>query len=152
MLAAELNARFLKRISVIPDTVLDSIKEKISVVTTRGGANPEKVSQYMAFTTLGAMLFGETFFTWSKASAYVELLMSIAKHAFLWASYTITPFWRIGFWEYQSLTLKLRCLTQERKQLCCKTKPCVSTIRSSLLTLQVKEWRLHMVDLLVLVL
>lgn len=122
MLAAELNKRLLKRIGVISHTVLDSVKDQISAVMARGSANSEKISQHMAFTTLGVTLYGETFLAWSKAPVYEELLISIAKDACLWASYNITPFWRRGFWEYQSLCSKLRCLTQEIIQLCSKNQ------------------------------
>ncbi|KAL6124841.1 hypothetical protein ACLB2K_077350 [Fragaria x ananassa] len=73
----------------------------------------------MAFTILGATLLEDAFLAWSKADAYEELLMMIAKDAGLWTSYYVTPFWKRGFWKYQSVCRKLKCLTQDIVQQCC---------------------------------
>ncbi|XP_031371615.1 cytochrome P450 4F11-like isoform X1 [Punica granatum] len=130
-LSVELNTSLLKSINVIPVTVLDSINNKITVAMAKGSANSEQISRHIAFTILGATLFGETFLTWSKASIYEKLLMSVAKDACFWASYNVTPFWRRGFWEYHSSCSKLRCLTQEIVQLCSKNRVRCCNQRSS---------------------
>jgi hypothetical protein len=46
--------------------------------------------------------------------------MMIAKDASFWASYRVTPFWKLGFWRYQSLCTKLKCLTLDIVQQCGK--------------------------------
>ncbi|RVW96979.1 hypothetical protein CK203_032279 [Vitis vinifera] len=72
----------------------------------------------MAFSIMGATLFGDAFLAWSKASVYEELLMMIAKDACFWASYGVTPFWKQGFWRYQRLCMKLKSLTQDGIEQC----------------------------------
>lgn len=117
-LGAELNERLLERENVISRTVVDCIMESIDGSMAKGGTDSRMVSQHMAFTILGATLFGDAFFTWSKANVYEELLMTIAKDACFWASYNVTPFWKHGFWKFQSLCTNLKCLTQDIIQQC----------------------------------
>lgn len=85
----------------------------------KNSVDSKVVSQNMAFTILGATLLEDAFLAWSKADAYEELLMMIAKDAGLWTSYYVTPFWKRGFWKYQSVCRKLKCLTQDIVQQCC---------------------------------
>lgn len=92
--------------------------ERIDRSMAKGSVDCRMVSQHMAFNILGATLFGDEFFTWSKANVYEELLMMIAKDACFWASYNVTPFWKRGFWKYQCLCTKLKCLTRDIIQQC----------------------------------
>uniref|UniRef100_A0A5B6YNY4 Putative 11-oxo-beta-amyrin 30-oxidase isoform X1 n=1 Tax=Davidia involucrata TaxID=16924 RepID=A0A5B6YNY4_DAVIN len=117
-LATELNGKLLERASVIPTKVVDFVVERIQDITAKGSLDCIKVSQRLAFTILGATLFGDAFLAWSKATVYEELLMMIAKDACFWASYSVTPFWKQGFWRYQCLCAKLKCLTQDIIQQC----------------------------------
>ncbi|KAH7536611.1 hypothetical protein FEM48_Zijuj03G0003100 [Ziziphus jujuba var. spinosa] len=112
-LKIELNERLLERENLISRTVVDCITERIHGSMVKGSVDCRTVSQHMAFTILGATLFGEAFSTWSKANVYEELLMRIAKDASFWASYNVTPFWKRGFWKYQCLCTKLKSLTQD---------------------------------------
>ncbi|KAJ0045975.1 hypothetical protein Pint_05646 [Pistacia integerrima] len=119
-LALELNGRLLERENVIPTKVVDSVMDRINGIMGKGSSDCKVVSQHMAFTMLGATIFGDAFLAWSKATVYEELLMKIAKDACFWASYSVTPFWKRGFWRYQHLCTRLRCLTQDIVQQCCK--------------------------------
>lgn len=119
-LATELNGRLIERATVIPTKVVDCIMERIHTFMAKGSIDCKIVSQQMAFTLLGATLFGDTFLAWSKATIYEELLMMIAKDACFWASYGVTPFWKRGFWRYQRLCTKLKFLTQDIVQQCRK--------------------------------
>ncbi|XP_017984986.1 PREDICTED: 11-oxo-beta-amyrin 30-oxidase [Theobroma cacao] len=119
-LASELNGRLIERANVIPTKAVDCIMEKLHHIMGKGSIDCKMVSQHMAFTLLGAMLFGDTFLAWSKATIYEELLMRIAKDACFWASYSVTPFWERGFWRYQRICTKLKCLTQDLVQQCSK--------------------------------
>ncbi|XP_021296520.1 11-oxo-beta-amyrin 30-oxidase-like [Herrania umbratica] len=120
LLASELNGRLIERANVIPTKAVDCIMEKLHHIMGKGSIDCKMVSQHMAFTLLGAMLFGDTFLAWSKATIYEELLTRIAKDACFWASYSVTPFWEQGFWRYQRLCTKLKCLTQDLVQQCSK--------------------------------
>ncbi|KAF3434225.1 hypothetical protein FNV43_RR25328 [Rhamnella rubrinervis] len=113
ILRSELNERLLGRENVICSAAVDCIMERIDRSMAKGSVDCRMVSQHMAFTILGATLFGNEFFTWSKANVYEELLMMIAKDACFWASYNVIPFWKRGFWKYQCLCTKLKCLTQD---------------------------------------
>jgi len=116
----ELNGKMLGRANVIPKNVVDCIMERVDAIMSKGSVDCKSVSQHMAFTILGTALFGDTFLAWSKATFYEELLMMIAKDASFWASYRVTPFWKRGFWRYQSLCTKLKCLTLDIVQQCGK--------------------------------
>ncbi|KAM3685753.1 hypothetical protein ACB098_11G144400 [Castanea mollissima] len=117
-LATELNGRLIERASVIPTKVVDCIMGRIHKLMDKGSIDCKMVSQHMAFTLLGATLFGDAFLVWSKATVYEELLMMIAKDACFWASYAVTPVWKLGFWRYQRLCTKLKGLTQDIVQQC----------------------------------
>uniref|UniRef100_A0A2N9GUD8 Uncharacterized protein n=1 Tax=Fagus sylvatica TaxID=28930 RepID=A0A2N9GUD8_FAGSY len=119
-LATELNGKLIERATVIPTKVVDCIMDRIHKMMDEGSIDCRVVSQHMAFTLLGATLFGDAFLVWSKATIYEELLMMIAKDACFWASYTVTPVWKQGFWRYQRLCTKLKCLTQDIVQQCRK--------------------------------
>ncbi|KAF2300855.1 hypothetical protein GH714_017840 [Hevea brasiliensis] len=119
-LALQLNEKLVGRANVIPKYVIDCIMERIEEIMGKGNVDCKMVSQHMAFTILGATLFGDAFLAWSKANFYEELLMMIAKDASFWASYRVTPFWKQGFWRYQSLCANLKCLTQDIVQQCRK--------------------------------
>ncbi|KAK7259632.1 hypothetical protein RIF29_25244 [Crotalaria pallida] len=120
LLATELNERLIKTADPIPMKVEDSIMDKIENIRTRGSIDRLLVSQHMAFAIMGTTFFGDGFLAWPKAAIYEELLMMIAKDACFWASYNVTPFWRRGFWRYQGLCTKLKCLTRDILQHCKK--------------------------------
>lgn len=122
-LMTELSERLLVRAKVV-----ECIMERMHRSMANGSVDCNMVSQHMAFTILGTTLFGDAFLAWSKANVYEELLMMIAKDACFWASYNVTPFWKRGFWEYQHLCTKLKCLTQDIVQQCrknCKLFHCM---------------------------
>ncbi|WKA01914.1 hypothetical protein VitviT2T_020163 [Vitis vinifera] len=118
LLAAELNGYLLQRANVISTKVVDHVMEKLHAIMGKGTLDCKIVSQHMAFSIMGATLFGDAFLAWSKASVYEELLMMIAKDACFWASYGVTPFWKQGFWRYQRLCMKLKSLTQDGIEQC----------------------------------
>ncbi|XP_065867417.1 cytochrome P450 72A397-like [Euphorbia lathyris] len=120
-LAFQLNKKLLGKAGVIPKCVVDHIMERIDNNMGKGSVDCKLISQHMAFTVLGSTLFGDAFLAWSKANLYEELLMSIAKDASFWASYRVAPFWKQGFWRYQSLCTKLKILTQDIVQQCGKS-------------------------------
>lgn len=119
-LAVELNGRLLEKANVFPAKAMDCIMERVNKNMCKESVDCKMVSQHMAFTLLGTILFGDAFLTWSKANIYEELLMMIAKDACLWASYGVAPFWKRGFWRYQCLCTKLKCLTQDIIHQCKK--------------------------------
>ncbi|OIW13309.1 hypothetical protein TanjilG_02829 [Lupinus angustifolius] len=118
LLTTELNERLIKTSDPILMKVSDFIMNKIENMRARGSIDCRLVSQHMAFTIMGATFFGHGFLAWPKAATYEQLLMTIAKDACFWASYNVTPFWRQGFWRYQGLCAKLKCLTQDILQNC----------------------------------
>ncbi|XP_027930920.1 cytochrome P450 714C3-like isoform X1 [Vigna unguiculata] len=120
LLATELNERLLKNGDMIPVKVADFITDKIETIEKKGGLDSRLVSQHIAFTIMGVTFFGDGFLASPKAAMYEELFMTIAKDACFWASYNVTPFWRRGFWKYQCLCTKLKCLTQDILQHCRK--------------------------------
>ncbi|XP_059653668.1 uncharacterized protein LOC132300554 isoform X2 [Cornus florida] len=117
-LERQLNGKLLERANIIPAKVADCVMERIQDIMAKGNFDCKIISQHLAFTILGASLFGDTFLSWSKATVYEDLLMMIAKDACFWASYSVTPFWKRGFWRYQYLCTKLKCLTQDIIQQC----------------------------------
>jgi hypothetical protein len=129
-LATELNERLMTTADLNPLEVADFIIDQIENIKGRGSIGCELVSQHMAFTLMGATFFGDGFLAWPKAAVYEELLMMIANDACFWASYNVTPFWKQGFWRYQHLCTKLRCLTQDILQHC--RQSCVHSESSKL--------------------
>jgi len=121
LLATELNERLLKNGDMIPVKVADFITDKIENIKRKGGIDSRLVSQHIAFTIMGVTFFGDGFLTSPKTAMYEELFMKITKDACFWASYKVTPFWRRGFWRYQCLCTKLKCLTQDILQHCRKS-------------------------------
>ncbi|KAF9686335.1 hypothetical protein SADUNF_Sadunf03G0148000 [Salix dunnii] len=117
-LAMELDDKLLGKANVISRNVVNCIMEGVDANMSIGSVDCKLISQHMAFTILGTSLFGDTFLAWSKATCYEELLMMIAKEASFWASYRFTPFWKWGFWRYQSLCTDLKCLTLDIVQQC----------------------------------
>lgn len=117
-LAVELNSQLLQSSNMISKQVIDRVMERIHNIAVSGALDCQMVSQQMAFTILGATFFGDTFLTWPKATACEETFIMIAKEAYLWASHSITPFWKTAFWRYRALCKKLKCLTQDIIQQC----------------------------------
>ncbi|KAJ7949409.1 putative Cytochrome P450 [Quillaja saponaria] len=120
LLGQELDGMLLERADLIPEKVIASFMDRIQKIMAKGNIDCKFVSQHMAFTIMGATFFGDDFLAWSKAAVYEELLMMISKDACFWASYNVTPFWKQGFWRYQRLCSKLKCLTQDIFQQCQK--------------------------------
>ncbi|CAK8564919.1 unnamed protein product [Lathyrus sativus] len=112
LLETELNESLMKTADLNHRKVADFIVDQIENIRVRGSVSRELVSQHMAFKLMGVTFFGDGFLTWPKAAIYEELLMMIAKDAFFWASYNVTPFWNRGFWRYRRLCKKLICLTE----------------------------------------
>lgn len=112
-LAEKLDEISFQRANVFPAKAVDCSVGRIQDLMIEESVDCNKVSQHLAFTLLGCTLFGDAFLGWSKATIYEELLMMIAKDASFWASYRVTPFWKQGFWRYQRLCMKLKCLTQD---------------------------------------
>ncbi|KAI4323594.1 hypothetical protein L6164_023187 [Bauhinia variegata] len=119
LLTTELNERLLENNYLITK-VVDIIMDKLENIKARGSLDSRLVSQHMAFSIMGSSFFGDGFLTWPKAAIYEELLMLTAKDACFWASYNVTPFWKQGFWKYQCLCKRLKCLTQDILQHCKK--------------------------------
>ncbi|KAI8546058.1 hypothetical protein RHMOL_Rhmol07G0086600 [Rhododendron molle] len=118
LLATELNGKMLERGNVMPTKVVDFVMERIQDLKVKGSLDCKTVSDHLAFTLLGATLFGDPFLAWSKATVYEDLLKMVAKDACFWASYIIIPFWKQGFWRYQYLCTRLKSLTQDILQYC----------------------------------
>nr|KJB67863.1 hypothetical protein B456_010G215500 [Gossypium raimondii] len=119
-LASELNVRLLDRANLIATKAVDHIMAELHQNMTKGSINCKMTSQHMAFTLLGATIFGDTFLAWLKSTIYEELLMMVAKDACFWASYSVIPFWKQGFWRYRRLCTELKWLTQDLVQQCSK--------------------------------
>ncbi|XP_044462536.1 cytochrome P450 4d1-like isoform X1 [Mangifera indica] len=119
-LALELNGRLLETENVIPTRVVDSVMDRIHGIMVKGSSDCGVISQKMALTMLGATIFGDAFLAWSKATVYEELLKKIAKDTCFWASYSVTPYWKRGFWRYQHICTRLKCLTQDIIKQCRK--------------------------------
>ncbi|KAF7137446.1 hypothetical protein RHSIM_Rhsim07G0073100 [Rhododendron simsii] len=118
LLATELDGKMLQRGNVMPTKVVDFVMERIQDLKVEGSLDCKTVSDHLAFTLLGATLFGDAFLAWSKATVYQDLLKMVAKDACFWASYIIIPFWKQGFWRYQYLCTRLKSLTQDILQYC----------------------------------
>ncbi|KAG7031903.1 Cytochrome P450 [Cucurbita argyrosperma subsp. argyrosperma] len=119
-LAEKLDEILFQRANVFPAKAVDCSVGRVQDIMIEESVDCNKVSQHLAFTLLGCTLFGDAFLGWSKATIYEELLMMVAKDASFWASYSVTPFWKQGFWRYQRLCMKLKCLTQDIVQQCRK--------------------------------
>ncbi|KAK4424794.1 cytochrome [Sesamum alatum] len=117
-LELKLGGKLLERARLLPGEILDCIIERAQSTMGKGGIDCEMLSQHLAFTILGATIFGDVFLTWPKAILYEELLMKIAKDACFWASYGVAPFWKQEFWKYQDSCTKLKSLTQELIKEC----------------------------------
>ncbi|KAE9459654.1 hypothetical protein C3L33_08417, partial [Rhododendron williamsianum] len=118
LLATELDGKMLERGNVMPTKVVDFVMERIQDLKVKGSLDCKTVSDHLAFTLLGATLFGDAFLAWSKATVYEDLLKMVAKDACFWASYIIIPFWKQGFWRYQYLCTRLKSMTQDILQYC----------------------------------
>ncbi|KAK4406433.1 hypothetical protein Sango_0649800 [Sesamum angolense] len=117
-LELKLGGKLLERARLIPGEIFDCVIDRAQSTTAKGGIDCEMLSQHLAFTILGATIFGDVFLTWPKATLYEELLMKIAKDACFWASYGVAPFWKQEFCKYQDSCTKLKSLTQELIKEC----------------------------------
>nr|AJD25253.1 cytochrome P450 CYP727B10 [Salvia miltiorrhiza] len=115
----------LERASSIPEQILVHVIENAQSARPNGAVDSETISFYLAYTILGATIFGDVFLAWPKATFFKELLVKIAKDACFWASYGVTPFWKRGFWRYRDSCAKLKSLMQELITECrqnCKSR------------------------------
>lgn len=112
-LEVHLNGKLAERVNMISWKVVECVMARVDTIMVKGILDCRSVSQHMAFYILGTALFGDAFLDWSEAATYEELLMMIARDGCFWASYKIPPFWRRGYWKYQSLCKRLQCLTQD---------------------------------------
>uniref|UniRef100_A0A0E0LP14 Cytochrome P450 n=1 Tax=Oryza punctata TaxID=4537 RepID=A0A0E0LP14_ORYPU len=92
--------------------IIQIILDRIDSITARDFLDCRSFSQHMAFNVVGSALFGDAFFDWSDASAYEELMMTVAKDACFWASYAVSPFWKPDYRRYRTLCAQLKILTQ----------------------------------------
>ncbi|KAI4370475.1 hypothetical protein MLD38_018826 [Melastoma candidum] len=118
LLAAELNHRMRGGSDLVPDQVMGSIMEKIRLRSAKGSIRCKTLSHHMAFSLMGSLVFGESFSGWLHATEYEDTLMSITNDFIFWASFTVTPFWKSGFWRYQHLCKKLKWLTTDMIHQC----------------------------------
>ena len=70
-------------------------------------------SQHMAFSVLGATLFGDGFLVWPTTREFEEQLMMIAKEACFWETYSVFPLWNKGFQRYKAICAWLQGLTEQ---------------------------------------
>ncbi|XP_047937742.1 cytochrome P450 4A25-like [Salvia hispanica] len=112
-LELKLGGALLERATSIPKQILVRAIENAQSARHDGAVDSETISLHLAYTILGATLFGDTFLDWPKATLFKDLLLTIAKDACFWASYSVTPFWKRGFWMYQDSCAQLKCLTLE---------------------------------------
>ncbi|XP_072975398.1 cytochrome P450 71A16-like [Typha angustifolia] len=112
-LAEYMNGKFAERANRSPQKIIDIVMERIDSLMEKGFLDSRSFSQHMAFYILGVTLFGEAFLNWSNAATYEELLMIVAKDGCFWASYKVPPFWKRGYWRYQSLCGRLKHLSKD---------------------------------------
>ncbi|XP_052163009.1 uncharacterized protein LOC127780099 [Oryza glaberrima] len=92
--------------------IIQIVLDRIDSIMARDFLDCRYFSQHMAFNIVGSALFGDAFFDWSDASAYEELMMTVAKDACFWASYAVPPFWKPDYRRYRTLCAQLKILTQ----------------------------------------
>uniref|UniRef100_A0A0D9X264 Cytochrome P450 n=1 Tax=Leersia perrieri TaxID=77586 RepID=A0A0D9X264_9ORYZ len=92
--------------------IIQVVLDRIDSIMARDFLDCSSFSQHMAFNIVGSALFGDAFFDWSDASAYEELMMTVAKDACFWASYAVPPFWKPDYRRYRTLCAQLKILTQ----------------------------------------
>uniref|UniRef100_J3MNI8 Cytochrome P450 n=1 Tax=Oryza brachyantha TaxID=4533 RepID=J3MNI8_ORYBR len=92
--------------------IIQVVLDRIDSIIARDFLDCRSFSQHMAFNIVGSALFGDAFFDWSDASAYEELMMTVAKDACFWASYPLTPFWKPDYRRYRAQCAQLKILTQ----------------------------------------
>eukprot|EP01018_Ginkgo_biloba_P006070 Gb_25378 [translate_table: standard] len=112
-LEQQLNGKTLERVHAISLKVVDLMLESVNVGASGWELDCKSVSQHMAFSVLGATLFGDGFLVWSAAREYEELLMMIAKEACFWATYSVLPFWNKRFQRYRAMCARLQKLTEQ---------------------------------------
>jgi hypothetical protein len=103
-------AEFLNNKSVSTNAIKSLVERTDSLDCTT-------FARCMAFKAIGTTLFGDIFLNWKNMMQYEELLMTVAKDGFFWASYVIPPFWRREYWRYQSVCERLKALTLEIMEL-----------------------------------
>jgi hypothetical protein len=103
-------AEFLNNKSVSTNAIKSLVERTDSLDCTT-------FARCMAFKAIGTTLFGDIFLNWKNMMQYEELLMTVAKDGFFWASYVIPPFWIREYWRYQSVCERLKALTLEIMEL-----------------------------------
>jgi len=96
-LERQLNWKLLERVHSISLKVVDCVNQWADVGPSGLELDCKSASQHMAFSVLGATLFGDGFLVWPAAREFEEQLMMIAKEACFWATYSVLPLWNKGF-------------------------------------------------------
>ncbi|GLJ31154.1 hypothetical protein SUGI_0624260 [Cryptomeria japonica] len=115
-LERQLNGKFLERVHSISLKVVDRIKQWADVGPSGLELDCKTASQHMAFSILGATLFGDGFLIWPAAREFEDLLMMIAKECCFWATYNVLPLWNKNFQRYKATCLRLQDLTKHMIQ------------------------------------
>ena len=87
--------------------VVDCIEQSADVVPLGLELDCKSASQHMAFSVLGATLFGDGFLVWPATRKFEEQLMMIPKEACLWATYSVLPLWNKGFQRYKAICARI---------------------------------------------
>eukprot|EP01018_Ginkgo_biloba_P010958 Gb_30571 [translate_table: standard] len=119
----QLNGKLLERVHLISLKVVDCVKHWADDGASGWEFDCKSASQHMAFSVLGATLFGDGFLVWPAAREFEEQLMMIAKEACFWATYNVLPLWNKGFQRYKAMCARLQALTEQmikegKKQHC----------------------------------
>lgn len=112
-LERQLNGKLLERVHSISLKVVDRIEQWADVGPSGLELDCKSASQHMAFSVLGATLFGDGFLVWPAAREFEEQLMMIAKEACFWATYSVLPLWNKGFQRYKAICARLQGLTEQ---------------------------------------
>ncbi|KAH9322433.1 hypothetical protein KI387_017072, partial [Taxus chinensis] len=115
-LERQLNGKLLERVHSVALKVVDRIKQWVDVGPSGWELDCKSASQHMAFSILGATLFGDGFLVWPAAREFEEQLMVIAKECSFWATYNVLPLWNKGFHRYKAICLRLQGLTEQMIQ------------------------------------
>lgn len=115
-LERQLNGKLLERVHSLSLKVVDQIKQWADAGPSGLEVDCKTTSQHMAFSILGATLFGDGFLTWPAAREFEDLLMMIAKECCFWATYNVLPIWNKGFQRYKATCLRLQALTEHMIQ------------------------------------
>lgn len=127
----ELNGKVMGTVEVICNRVLGHLKDTDKLSTSGEGVDSKSFSQHLAFSVLGATLFGDSFFSWSAVDEFEKLLLRIANEACFWSTFSIMPFWNKRFRTYRNNCYKLQRLTEDIIAKCSQHRDKALASRSS---------------------